>query len=89
MIEVEVLGGAAAPGGVPPAGGDRAPVRARGRAAAASRTGTSRSSSSTRERIAELNAAHRGKAEPTDVLSFPIDGAGGGGRTSRASSATS
>ena len=25
-------------------------------------------------RIAELNAAHRGKAEPTDVLSFPIDG---------------
>ncbi len=26
------------------------------------------------ERIAELNAAHRGKAEPTDVLSFPIDG---------------
>jgi probable rRNA maturation factor len=27
------------------------------------------------ERIAELNAAHRGKREPTDVLSFPIDGA--------------
>ena len=27
------------------------------------------------ERIAELNAEHRGKAEPTDVLSFPIDGA--------------
>ncbi|HUR86443.1 MAG TPA: rRNA maturation RNase YbeY [Solirubrobacteraceae bacterium] len=27
------------------------------------------------ERIAELNAAHRGKDEPTDVLSFPIDGA--------------
>ncbi len=25
------------------------------------------------ERIAELNAAHRGKAGPTDVLSFPID----------------
>jgi probable rRNA maturation factor len=25
-------------------------------------------------RIAELNAAHRGKTEPTDVLSFPIDG---------------
>jgi probable rRNA maturation factor len=24
-------------------------------------------------RIAELNAEHRGKAEPTDVLSFPID----------------
>jgi probable rRNA maturation factor len=27
------------------------------------------------ERIAELNAAHRGKHGPTDVLSFPIDGA--------------
>jgi probable rRNA maturation factor len=27
------------------------------------------------ERIAELNAENRGKDEPTDVLSFPIDGA--------------
>ena len=27
------------------------------------------------ERIAELNGEHRGKPEPTDVLSFPIDGA--------------
>jgi probable rRNA maturation factor len=26
------------------------------------------------ERITALNAEHRGKAEPTDVLSFPIDG---------------
>ncbi len=26
------------------------------------------------ERIAELNAEHRGKPEPTDVLSFPVDG---------------
>jgi probable rRNA maturation factor len=25
------------------------------------------------ERIAELNAAHRGKQGPTDVLSFPVD----------------
>ena len=25
-------------------------------------------------RIAELNSAHRGRPEPTDVLSFPIDG---------------
>jgi len=25
------------------------------------------------ERIAELNAAHRGKDGPTDVLSFPVD----------------
>src|SRR5665213_2015087 len=27
------------------------------------------------ERIAQLNAEHRGQAGPTDVLSFPIDGA--------------
>jgi probable rRNA maturation factor len=27
------------------------------------------------ERMAELNARYRGKPEPTDVLSFPIDGA--------------
>jgi probable rRNA maturation factor len=27
------------------------------------------------ERIAELNERHRGRARPTDVLSFPIDGA--------------
>jgi probable rRNA maturation factor len=26
------------------------------------------------QRITELNAAHRGKQGPTDVLSFPIDG---------------
>ena len=28
------------------------------------------------DRIAELNAAHRGEDGPTDVLSFPVDGAG-------------
>lgn len=28
------------------------------------------------ERIAELNAEHRGVAGPTDVLSFPVDGRG-------------
>jgi probable rRNA maturation factor len=27
------------------------------------------------EEIAALNAEHRGKPEPTDVLSFPVDGA--------------
>jgi len=26
------------------------------------------------QRIAQLNAAHRGRPQPTDVLSFPIDG---------------
>jgi probable rRNA maturation factor len=29
------------------------------------------------ERIAELNAEHRGRRGPSDVLSFPIDGAAG------------
>jgi probable rRNA maturation factor len=28
------------------------------------------------EEMAALNAAHRGKDEPTDVLSFPLDGRG-------------
>jgi probable rRNA maturation factor len=28
------------------------------------------------EEIAQLNAEHRGKAGPTDVLSFPVDGDG-------------
>lgn len=27
-------------------------------------------------RIAELNRAHRGRDEPTDVLAFPVDGGG-------------
>ncbi len=36
------------------------------------------------ERITRLNAEHRGKRAPTDVLSFPIDGAApvGGSRGS-------
>jgi probable rRNA maturation factor len=36
-------------------------------------------------RISELNARYRGKAGPTDVLSFPIDGVQGPGRGSEQS----
>ena len=36
------------------------------------------------ERIQELNREHRGKDEPTDVLSFPIDGTRPGRRSARA-----
>lgn len=35
------------------------------------------------DRIAQLNAEHRGKRGPTDVLSFPIDGAGAQGEVPR------
>jgi probable rRNA maturation factor len=35
------------------------------------------------ERIAALNALHRAKPGPTDVLSFPIDGAGAGAGPAR------
>ena len=42
----------------------------------ASPTATSRSRSSTTERIRELNREHRGKDAPTDVLAFPVDGTG-------------
>ena len=41
------------------------------------------------ERIAELNGRHRGKDAPTDVLSFPIDGARRLPARAAASSATS
>ena len=41
-----------------------------------SRTATSRSTFVTPDEIAALNAQHRGKDGPTDVLSFPVDGDG-------------
>ena len=48
-------------------------MRAGGRDGRASRTGTWRSTFVTPEEIAALNAEHRGKEGPTDVLSFPVD----------------
>ena len=41
------------------------------------------------EEIAALNGEHRGKAGPTDVLSFPVDGAATPAGRRSASSATS
>jgi probable rRNA maturation factor len=72
MIDVELLGEELAPGG--PA---LAEVRSLCAAAAHSMNvlqGHLAVEYVDEARIAELNAAHRGKDEPADVLSFPIDG---------------
>ena len=72
MIEVEVLGARLAPG-APRA----AEVQSLCSHAAESRgvaDGHVAIEFVDAARIAELNARHRGKPEPTDVLSFPIDG---------------
>jgi probable rRNA maturation factor len=73
MLEVEVFGGELAPDAPP-----LATVRSLCVLAAASagvRDGHLAIEYVDAERIAQLNAEHRGKAGPTDVLSFPIDGA--------------
>ena len=72
MIEVEVLGA----GGVPALPSPREIVRLC--ALTAARIGIDAGHVAVEfvdaGRMAELNASHRGKAGPTDVLSFPIDG---------------
>ncbi len=75
MLDVEVFGERLAPGAPPPG-----EVRRLCELAAASRgveSGHVAVEFVSAERIAELNRAHRGKDGPTDVLSFPVDGAGG------------
>jgi probable rRNA maturation factor len=72
MIEVEVFGESLAPEAPP-----RAEARRLCELAAASRgvgDGHVAIEYVAAARIAALNERHRGKAEPTDVLSFPIDG---------------
>src|SRR5271154_1748223 len=73
MIEVEVLGAGLAPQ-APTAGEIR-----RLCTIAAARMGIEQAHVAVEfvdaERIAQLNGTYRGKPAPTDVLSFPIDGA--------------
>ncbi len=76
MIEVEIFGAALAPDGAP----SRAEVQRLCLLATTSAAGIKDGHLAIEyvdsARIAALNAEHRGKPEPTDVLSFPIDGAG-------------
>ncbi|HMD51751.1 MAG TPA: rRNA maturation RNase YbeY [Solirubrobacteraceae bacterium] len=73
MLDVEVLGARLPPDAPPPAEVRRLCV------AAAARAGVNEGHVAIEfvdaDRIAELNARHRGRPHATDVLSFPIDGA--------------
>jgi len=72
MIEVELFGEGLAPDSPPPGEVSELCTLAAGhRGVHDGHVAVEYVSSS---RIAELNERHRGKAEPTDVLSFPIDG---------------
>ncbi len=73
MLEVEVFGADLAPGAPLPSEVRRLCVLAA--AAAGVKDGHLAIEYVDERRIAQLNAEHRGKTGPTDVLSFPIDGA--------------
>jgi probable rRNA maturation factor len=73
MLEVEVFGADLIPDGPPPDEARR--LCALAAAAAGVRDGHLAIEFVDGARIAQLNAEHRGKQGPTDVLSFPIDGA--------------
>ena len=80
MIEVELFGESLAPDSPPPDEvGRLCEMAAASRGVGAGHVAIEYVSSS---RIAELNERHRGKPEPTDVLSFPIDGIEGLGEES-------
>jgi probable rRNA maturation factor len=75
MIEVEVFGESLAPGAPSRTDvGRLCALAAEARGVADGHVAIEFVSSA---RIAALNERHRGKAEPTDVLSFPIDGVAG------------
>jgi probable rRNA maturation factor len=73
MLDVEVFGAHLAPDGPPQATVQNLCVLAA--ASAGVQGGHLAIEFVDRERIAQLNLEHRGKEGPTDVLSFPIDGA--------------
>jgi probable rRNA maturation factor len=73
MIEVDVLGASLAPNAPSPSEVTR--LCARATASAGVKDGHLAIEYVDSRRIAWLNAEHRGRAGPTDVLSFPIDGA--------------
>jgi probable rRNA maturation factor len=73
MLDVEVFGADFAPGAPSPSEVRR--LCALAAAAAGVRDGHLAIEYVDERRIAQLNAEHRGKTGPTDVLSFPIDGA--------------
>src|ERR1700693_3123171 len=73
MLEVEVFGTPLAPGA--PTLSEVRRLCAMAAASAGITTGHLAVEFVDSERIAQLNAEHRGHAGPTDVLSFPIDGA--------------
>jgi probable rRNA maturation factor len=74
MIEVEVFGAALASGAPSPAEVRRLCTEAA--ASAGVKDGHVAIEFVDAGRIAQLNAEHRGRPRPTDVLSFPIDGVG-------------
>ena len=74
MLDVEVIGAESVPAAPPSAEVER--LVALALASAAVEDGHIAVEFVDAERITELNAEHRDKPEPTDVLSFPIDGAG-------------
>jgi len=74
MLDVEVIGAESVPAAPPSAEVER--LVALALASAAVEDGHIAIEFVDPARITELNAAHRDKPEPTDVLSFPIDGAG-------------
>jgi probable rRNA maturation factor len=75
MLDVEVIGAEAVPSAPPLAEVER--LAALALASAGIEDGHVAVEYVDTARIAALNAEHRGMPGPTDVLSFPVDGAGG------------